>query len=139
MLGTFGGALEARKVDASGGKLSADVTGEVETEDGVLVIRRIHVAMRLAGAEGVRHSVDRARLVYLPGEPGFYGDMPGAATLDLLGRLSRQRVDLAWRTHLLDRLELAASDLRRRIREYSTGMKRKLGIVQALQADPPLL
>ena len=34
--------------------------------------------------------------------------------------LARQRVDLAWRTHLLDRLELAASDLRRRIREYST-------------------
>ena len=81
----------------------------------------------------------RARLGYLPGEPGFYGDMTGAATLDLLGRLSRQRVDPAWRAHLLDRLELSASDLRRRIREYSTGMKRKLGIVQALQADPPLL
>ena len=47
MLGTFGGALEARQIDASGGRLTADVTGEVETEDRVLVIRRIHVAMRL--------------------------------------------------------------------------------------------
>jgi len=81
----------------------------------------------------------RAQIGYLPGEPGFYGDMTGAATLDLLGRLSRHRVDPAWRQTILDRLELASADLRRPIREYSTGMKRKLGIVQALQADPPLL
>jgi hypothetical protein len=46
-MGTFGGALEARQIDASNAKLTADVTGEVETEEGVLVIRRIHVAMRL--------------------------------------------------------------------------------------------
>jgi len=47
MLGTFGGALEARQIDASNRRLTADVTGEVETEEGVLVIRRIHVAMHL--------------------------------------------------------------------------------------------
>jgi len=29
MMGTFGGALEARHIDASDGKLTADVTGEV--------------------------------------------------------------------------------------------------------------
>src|SRR5690349_5543133 len=39
----------------------------------------------------------RARVGYLPGEPGFYGDMTGEATLDLLGRLARNRVDSAWR------------------------------------------
>jgi hypothetical protein len=44
MLGTFGSALESRQIDASDGKLTADVTGEVEQEDGVLVIRRIHVS-----------------------------------------------------------------------------------------------
>ena len=81
----------------------------------------------------------RAQLGYLPGEPGFYGDMTGEATLDLLGRLAHTRVDPASRARLLDRLEFAASDLRRPMREYSTGMKRKLGIVQALQSDPPLL
>src|SRR5439155_2181011 len=32
-----------------------------------------------------------------------------------------------------------ASDVRRRLREYSTGMKRKLGLIQAFQADPLLL
>src|SRR4029077_1454491 len=36
-------------------------------------------------------------------------------------------------------LELSPADLRRPLREYSTGMKRKLGIVQAFQSDPPLL
>ena len=34
MVGTFGGALEARHIDASNGKLVAEVTGEVETEEG---------------------------------------------------------------------------------------------------------
>jgi uncharacterized OsmC-like protein len=64
MLGTFGGALEARQVDASNGRLTADVTGEVETEDGVLVIRRIHVAMRLMASEEVKKTVERVHQVY---------------------------------------------------------------------------
>jgi len=64
MLGTFGGALEARQIDASDGKLSAEVTGEVEEEDGVLVIRRIHVAMRLIAAEQTRGKVDRVHAIY---------------------------------------------------------------------------
>ncbi|HLY63227.1 MAG TPA: hypothetical protein VKV95_20975 [Terriglobia bacterium] len=64
MLGTFGGALEARQIDASNGKLVADVTGEVETEDGVLVIRRIHVAMRLVAAKEAREIVERVHGIY---------------------------------------------------------------------------
>jgi uncharacterized OsmC-like protein len=64
MLGTFGGALEARQIDASDGKLSAEVTGEVEEEDGVLVIRRIHVAMRLIALEQTREKVDRVHAIY---------------------------------------------------------------------------
>jgi uncharacterized OsmC-like protein len=64
MMGTFGGALEARQIDASGGKLTADVVGEVETEDNVLVIRRIHVAMRLAGAPDIGDVVERVHGFY---------------------------------------------------------------------------
>jgi ABC-2 type transport system ATP-binding protein len=86
-----------------------------------------------------RSQAVRARVGYLPGEPGFYGDMTGAATLDLLGRLGGVRIDPARRRALLDRLELPATDLNRHIRDYSTGMKRKLAVVQAFQADPPLL
>ena len=64
MLGTFGGALEARHVDASNGKLVGEVTGEVETEEGVLVIRRIHLAMRLVAPEGAREIVERVHGLY---------------------------------------------------------------------------
>jgi hypothetical protein len=64
MVGTFGGALEARQIDAGGGRLTADVTGEVETEDGVLVIRRIHVAMRLVAPVDLRSTVERVHGVY---------------------------------------------------------------------------
>jgi len=44
--------------------LTADVTGEVETEDGVLVIRRIHVAMNLVVSEAARATVDRTHGIY---------------------------------------------------------------------------
>jgi len=64
MLGTFGGALEARHIDANNGRLTADVTGEVEEEEGVLVIRRIHVAMRLAAPEDSREKVERVHAIY---------------------------------------------------------------------------
>jgi uncharacterized OsmC-like protein len=64
MLGTFGGALDARQIDANNGKLTADVTGEVETEDNVLVIRRIHVAMRLVAPEASRATVERVHGMY---------------------------------------------------------------------------
>ena len=63
-MGTFGGALEARRIDASNGKLTADVTGEVETEEGVLVIRRIHVEMRLIAPEEARATVERTHGIY---------------------------------------------------------------------------
>ena len=64
MMGTFGGALEARQIDASNGRLTADVTGEVETEEGVLVIRRIHVAMRLLASEDVKETIERVHGIY---------------------------------------------------------------------------
>jgi len=63
-MGTFGGALEARQIDASDGKLTADVTGEVEQEEGVLVIRRIHVSMRLVAPEGAKEKVERVHEIY---------------------------------------------------------------------------
>jgi ABC-2 type transport system ATP-binding protein len=81
----------------------------------------------------------RAQVGYLPGELGFLPDMTGLQVVNLLARLGQHAVDRGWRTQLLDRLRLSPSDLARRIREYSSGMKRKLGIVQAFQHDPPLL
>jgi ABC-2 type transport system ATP-binding protein len=81
----------------------------------------------------------RALVGYLPGELGFYADMTGRELLDLTAGLSGRAVSHEYRRQLADRLELSRADFERRLREYSTGMKRKLGIIQALQADPELL
>lgn len=81
----------------------------------------------------------RAIAGYLPGELGLYGDMTGLELLDLLARLGRYTVRPEYRAGLLDRLQLSKSELGRKLREYSTGMKRKLGLIQALQGDPILL
>ncbi len=63
-MGTFGGALEARKVDASNGRLVAEVRGEVETEEGVLVIRRVHVKLLLKAPTESRDVVERVHEMY---------------------------------------------------------------------------
>jgi ABC-2 type transport system ATP-binding protein len=81
----------------------------------------------------------RTLMGYLPGELGLYPDMTGEELLELMSSLSAVIVRAEYQRQLADRLELAQSDLRRPFREYSTGMKRKLVLVQALQADPPLL
>jgi ABC-2 type transport system ATP-binding protein len=81
----------------------------------------------------------RSLIGYLPGELGFYGDMNGMQFLNLFAGLSSRKVDRGYLEELLQRLDLAAADLHRKLREYSTGMKRKLGLIQAFQTNPPLL
>jgi ABC-2 type transport system ATP-binding protein len=78
-----------------------------------------------------------AEVGYLPGELGLYPSLAGGRVLDALGRLHPRPPVL--RDELLRTLELPASDLRKRVREYSRGMKQKLGLVAALQHDPPLV
>jgi uncharacterized OsmC-like protein len=63
-VGTFGGALVARKIVADR-KLTGEVRGEVEkTEDGVLVIKRIHVELRLRAKKDEHPAAERALSVY---------------------------------------------------------------------------
>jgi ABC-2 type transport system ATP-binding protein len=81
----------------------------------------------------------RALTGYLPGELGIYSDLTGREVLDFLARLNGKPIDPQYRRDLQERLSFSDGDLRRKLREYSTGMKRKLGLLQALQADPPLL
>ena len=80
MMGTFGGALEARQIDASNGKLIADVTGEVEAEDNVLVVRRIHVDLKLIAAEESRATIERVHTIYAMNCP-LYRTLRGAIQL----------------------------------------------------------
>jgi ABC-2 type transport system ATP-binding protein len=81
----------------------------------------------------------RLNIGYLPAEMGIYSDLTGHEVLGLLAGLSGHVIDKRRRGELQERLEFPDSDLRRRLREYSTGMKRKLGLIQAFQSDPQLL
>ena len=81
----------------------------------------------------------RSLIGYLPGEMGIYQNLTGRETLELLAGLNHRTVDPEYRRSLQERFELDDAQLRRQLREYSTGMKRKLGLIQAFQADPPLL
>jgi ABC-2 type transport system ATP-binding protein len=81
----------------------------------------------------------RAAVGYLPGEMGIYSDLTGHELLVFLERIGGGTVSREQRNNLTERFELSARDLSRKVREYSTGMKRKLGLIQAFQADPLLL
>lgn len=78
----------------------------------------------------------RARTGYLPGGIALYDWLTGRQLLDYLGRLTRRPP--VRRDELCDRLELGRATLGRLVRDYSRGMRQKLGIVQALQHDPEL-
>ncbi len=61
----MGGALEARHIAAGEGSLLAEAEGEVEIEDGVLVLRRIHVRYTLRGCPPERReAAERAHSVH---------------------------------------------------------------------------
>ena len=89
------------------------------------------------GFDSVRQSVEiRRRVGYLPGGIAFWDNLTGERLLDELADLSGRPP--IRRAGLLDRLELSAATLRRPVRDYSRGMRQKLGIIQALQHDPEL-
>ena len=81
----------------------------------------------------------RAAVGYLPGEMGIYSDSTGHELLSFWERIGGTGVSSEHRHNLIERFELSDRDLSRKLREYSTGMKRKLGLIQAFQADPLLL
>ena len=82
----------------------------------------------------------RSRVGYLPGELTLDGRMTGGQTLVLLSALNEgNEAPRSRRKELCDRLGLSQADLRRRVREYSRGMKQKLGLVSAFQHAPDLL
>jgi ABC-2 type transport system ATP-binding protein len=77
----------------------------------------------------------REEIGYLPGEIQFYTNLSGRQTLRFLARVRRREC-----TNEIDRLaEVLGLDLDKTVRKYSTGMRQKLGLIQALMHKPQLL
>jgi uncharacterized OsmC-like protein len=64
LLGTFRGALAARQVSFDRDSLYADTVGEVETENKVLVLKRIKQTLHLSAEEKDRETIERVVEVY---------------------------------------------------------------------------
>jgi ABC-2 type transport system ATP-binding protein len=89
------------------------------------------------GMDITTHSVEiRRQTGYLPGGIALYDSLTGEQVLDYL--VEMQGREPHRRAELCERLELPASVLRRKVRDYSRGMRQKIGVVQALQHDPEL-
>ena len=91
---------------------------------------------RIAGLDCWQQSVEIKRLVgYVPGEPSLDPNLTGGQILEYFGHL-RGGVDQAFLKQLIQRLDF---DPTRKFRQYSSGNKRKLVLIQAFMHRPRLL
>ena len=79
----------------------------------------------------------KRRVGYLPENPGFYEDLSARENLLYMARLNRIPEDEASRrtSEVLEQVGLS-EDGRRLVREYSRGMKQRLGIAEVLVKNP---
>jgi ABC-2 type transport system ATP-binding protein len=91
---------------------------------------------RIAGLDVWQQSVEIKRLTgYLPGELSLDPNLTGGQLLEYFGHL-RGGIDQAYLKQLIARLDCDPS---RKFRQYSSGNKRKIGIIQAFMHRPRLL
>ena len=93
-------------------------------------------AARIAGLDCWKDSVAiKKQIGYVPGEPSLDPSLTGGQILEYFANL-RGGVDRAYQKKLIDRFEL---DTSRKFRQYSTGNKRKVVLIQAFQHRPKVL
>jgi len=91
---------------------------------------------RIGGLDVWDRSIDIKKLVgYVPGEPSLDPNLTGGQILEYFANL-RGGVDRAYQKKLIEALDL---DTSRRFRQYSTGNKRKVVLIQAFQHRPRVL
>src|SRR6202140_2473103 len=91
---------------------------------------------RIAGLDCWEKSVEIKRFIgYMPGEPALDPNLTGGQILEYFAHL-RGGVDQAYLKQLVQRFEL---DTSRKFRQYSTGNKRKVVLIQAFMHRPRLL
>jgi len=64
LLGTLARALRVREINSDADHLSVDAVGEHESEDGVLVLRRIHIIAHLRAQASQRETAERVFQVF---------------------------------------------------------------------------
>ena len=64
LLGTLARALRVREINSDADHLQIDAVGEHESEDGVLVLRRIHVTAHLRAQASQRETAERVFQVF---------------------------------------------------------------------------
>jgi ABC-2 type transport system ATP-binding protein len=69
----------------------------------------------------------------------LYPELTGTRYLSFLASIGTRPASRTRLEFLLRRFDVSDLDLRRRMRDYSHGMKRKLGLIQALMTDAPVL
>jgi ABC-2 type transport system ATP-binding protein len=91
--------------------------------------------------EPAGNTVINERIGFLPEESYLYKFLTGEETLYFYGKLFRiPRAELKKRVPLLlDTVGLDAKARKRKLREYSKGMARRIGLAQALINDPDLI
>ena len=92
----------------------------------------------VCGFDPSRQSLDvKRRVGYLPENPGFYDDLSARENLLYMARLNRIPEEEARRrtAEVLDQVGLA-DDGRRLVKEFSRGMKQRLGIAEVLVKKP---
>ncbi len=100
------------------------------------LIRADSGTARIANLDCWNDSVEIKRLVgYVPGEPALDPNLTGGQILEYFANL-RGGVDRAFLTRLIKRFDL---DTSRRFRQYSTGNKRKVVLIQAFMHRPRVL
>ena len=91
---------------------------------------------RVDGLDCWKQSLEIKRLIgYMPGEPALDPNLTGGQILEYFAHL-RGGVDHAFLKQLIQRFDL---DTSRRFRQYSTGNKRKVVLIQAFMHRPRLL
>jgi ABC-type multidrug transport system ATPase subunit len=91
---------------------------------------------RIAGLDCWQQSLEIKRLIgYVPGEPSLDPNLTGGQILEYFAHL-RGGVDQAYLKQLIERFELDPS---RKFRQYSTGNKRKVVLIQAFMHRPRVL
>jgi ABC-type multidrug transport system ATPase subunit len=91
---------------------------------------------RIAGLDCWKKSLEIKRLIgYMPGEPALDPNLTGGQILEYFAHL-RGGIDQAYLRQLVQRFDL---DTSRKFRQYSTGNKRKVVLIQAFMHRPRLL